>query len=118
MGNRSRDLDLAKVCRESSWEALAIAMDIMRDKECNANQRLRAVEIIIERGYGKAPQTIRIDNSDDQFARLRDQMLAAVEGRVLERVVDVSPAPTETPRLANSAPAPRTKSSLIMDDDD
>ena len=34
---------------------------VMRDKKCQAVARVRAVEILLERGYGKAPQKVIVE---------------------------------------------------------
>lgn len=46
--------------RENSVAALRVVLDIMNNKDACAADRLKAASIIIERAYGKAPQSVEM----------------------------------------------------------
>ena len=55
---------LERLARGYSGEAICTAIRIMRSKREPAKTRLKAVEIILERGYGKAGQAVEVNWSD------------------------------------------------------
>ncbi len=67
---------IVELARKHSSRAVAILAEIMEDKEAPPAVRVKAAEVIIERGYGKAPLAVTIDekNSSDN---------GGVSGRIL-----------------------------------
>lgn len=64
-GNRSggrKELppEIKEMCRALTPQAIEIAKRIMLDDDQKASDRLRAVEIILDRGYGKAVQAVEL----------------------------------------------------------
>lgn len=63
-GGRSKTTkQLAKLAREYTDEALATVVSIMRDEGNKPIDRLRAADIILDRGYGKAKQKIELEDA-------------------------------------------------------
>lgn len=54
-------------------EALDVLVAIMRDGHAKDNDRIRAAEVILERGYGKAPQSIDLDAGGAVMIQLSDE---------------------------------------------
>ena len=54
-------MDVIKLARKLTPAGLAVAARIMQDDECPAQARLKAVEIIIDRAYGKPKQEVAVD---------------------------------------------------------
>lgn len=61
-GGRTRmPEELVEMCRALSPQAIETAKKIMLDKEARAGDRLRAAEIILDRGYGKPQQAVNLE---------------------------------------------------------
>lgn len=55
--------DVKQMCRELTPKAIETAKKIMLDEGARASDRLRAAEIILDRGYGKPVQAVDLDAS-------------------------------------------------------
>ncbi len=77
-------LTLAAAARQLGPECLHFWHRAMRDEELPMKERLRASELIVERGYGKAVSTleVRVDRPIEQLSR-SELMAIASEGRAL-----------------------------------
>ena len=53
--------ELRLMCQEKADIAIRTAAMLLIDKAQPGNVRLKAAEVILDRGYGKAPQSITID---------------------------------------------------------
>jgi len=71
--------ELAKLCRRHTEDALLRLIKILEDPKTDTGARLKAIEILFDRGYGKAAQMIEMfqDATDVEGAR---------ELTVLERI--------------------------------
>lgn len=56
-------------------EALEVLAAIMRNKYARNNDRIRAAEIILERGYGKAPQSIDLAAAGEMLVQLSTEAM-------------------------------------------
>ena len=59
-GRKELPPELKEMCRALTPQAIEIAKRIMLDDEAKHSDRLRAVEIILDRGYGKPAQAIEL----------------------------------------------------------
>lgn len=57
---------LASVARESTDAALKVLVNLMNNAKAKDRDRAKAAEILLERGWGKAPQEIRMGNIDGE----------------------------------------------------
>ena len=57
--------DLKKAFRSHSEEACKILVGIMNDKDARNADRIKAAEIILDRGYGKPTQAVDLEGSID-----------------------------------------------------
>jgi hypothetical protein len=63
-GSKPRDPELQALAREYSVPALRRIISIMESPATEDDTALRAANLIIERGYGKAPQKVEVENYD------------------------------------------------------
>src|SRR5918997_6623791 len=63
-GRPKLDPELKAFARSYTLEALTTVVEIMGNKKQPASARIRAAEIILDRGHGKAPQVIEPENYD------------------------------------------------------
>ena len=52
--------DIATVARKYTTEAMETIVSIMRDAKADQMTRLKAAALLLDRGYGKIPQTINM----------------------------------------------------------
>ncbi len=57
---------VASLARDCTDEAVGLLTEIMRDKTAKHVDRIKASELLIERGWGKAPQEIRMGNIEGE----------------------------------------------------
>ncbi len=57
---------LASVARESTDAALKVLVNLMNNAKAKDRDRAKAAEILLERGWGKAPQEIRMGNIEGE----------------------------------------------------
>ena len=71
--------DVKALARSYTREAITTAAEIMRNPAETGTARMSAVNTILDRGWGKAPQHISVDNMEDlSDAELRAELAAAV----------------------------------------
>ena len=63
-GRPKLDPELKTFARSYTLEALTTVVQIMQDEKQPASARIRAAEMILDRGHGKAPQVIEPENYD------------------------------------------------------
>ena len=72
-------MEVAKAAREYTIEALETLAAIMRDRKATASARVSAAIGLLERGYGKCPQTIDLRRLDPgQMKEIADDELIAI----------------------------------------
>jgi hypothetical protein len=76
-GKPKKIREVAAAARERTMEAIETLTEIMRDAKATASARVSAADILLERGWGKAPQTIEL-RRDDDFRNLTDDELTAI----------------------------------------
>lgn len=71
VGKRATE-SLVAQCRREAGEALRTIIKIMKDPAAKPQERLKAAELILDRGYGKAPERIEVVRalSDEQLKAL------------------------------------------------
>jgi hypothetical protein len=78
-GRPAAIIEVAKAAREHTAEALETLAAIMRDKKATASARVSAAVAILERAWGKAPQTIDLRRLDpNQMKEIADDELIAI----------------------------------------
>lgn len=60
-GRPSTEREVTLAARALVLEGVATLADVMRNKRAPAVARVRAVEVLLERGYGKAPQRVIVE---------------------------------------------------------
>ena len=60
-GRKKLPEELVELCRALSPKAIETAKEIMLDKNASAQSRLKAAEIILDRGYGKPQQAVNLE---------------------------------------------------------
>lgn len=108
-GTLLREVEM--LARTHTEDCIAVLHEIATNRANPAVARVSAAEALLDRGWGRSPQTVRVESpvdalTDDQLERAiveRIRQIAADEGRTVEgRVVPDTPSP--------SAPAdPRTR---------
>lgn len=94
-GRPGSERELTEAARGLAVEAVHALAEILRDKRAMALARVRCAEILLERGYGKAPQKIVIETD---IAGLNNEALSQfIAGRLAElNAIEVEPEPTLT----------------------
>ena len=67
-------LNLEKLCREKTPEALGTILSIMQDGE-NERNKLSAAQYIIDRGWGKAKETVSLTDPDGGAAKIIHEII-------------------------------------------
>lgn len=62
-------LDLAELARTHTESALSVLVKIMNADQEAASARVSAANVILDRGYGKAPQALDLSNKDGTLSR-------------------------------------------------
>lgn len=70
-GRPKAAIQVTELAREYTCRAIETLADVMLNAE-NPNARVAAAKILLDRGYGCAPQTIEIDGQIDNTIRLID----------------------------------------------
>ena len=86
-GRARTPVELTEACRKLSAEAVKVLGTILRSKKQRPQDRIRAAEVLLDRGYGKAAQTVELSGpeggpipvaidpwSDDDLAALLERM--------------------------------------------
>jgi hypothetical protein len=64
-GRPARDFDLAELARCHTQEAVGTLLQVMRDAKSPAAARIAAAGLLIDRGWGKAPQALNMRHQFD-----------------------------------------------------
>lgn len=85
-GGRKRDKELTALAREFTEEALKTLADVMRDAGQMARDRVKAAEVLLDRGWGKARESVEITGANggpvqmvDYSALSEEELLLAME---------------------------------------
>ncbi len=89
--------DVAAAARVHSASAIATLAEIMANKRTAAMARVRAAEVILERGFGKAPQKIVLET--DIAALSNPQLDAYIRARLMEAMATLDGEAEEVPEL-------------------
>lgn len=87
------EVELEKLCKEYTEEAFGVWIEAMRGEDVPWPVKMRATENIVERGWGKAKETIEHKMSiSDVFAdvvrEVNEQRRARLQGSSLELVAE------------------------------
>jgi hypothetical protein len=77
-GKPKATVELMKLAREHTLEAWKTIIEIMKDAKAHRIVRLRAAELVLDRGHGKAPLSINLRREDGVLTRLSDAELDAI----------------------------------------
>jgi len=81
VGRTKESLSVSKLAREHTVEALNTLVKIMNDKKAPPASRVLAASNILDRGHGKAPQTINVRQLEDMTPEeLTDELNAILDG--------------------------------------
>jgi hypothetical protein len=95
---------LASLAREWTEESVKVLVSVITGtmKDVKPSDRIRAAEIIVERGWGKAPQQVQMELNVQNVTNLtRDQLRAIASGALIEgeaTVVTTAVPPARTDR--------------------
>ncbi len=67
-GRPKEDPEIRALCKAHSQEAIETAISIMRDKAAKETDRIKCVEIILERAYGKPIQPTKDLGQGESYA--------------------------------------------------
>lgn len=91
-------------------------LEVLRDPDAKHSARLTAADMLLNRGYGRAPVTVQVGDSSDQLDAFRETLLEAVQhassGLSSVTVIDQEPAVV----IVQPAPAPSAAPGLIPKD--
>lgn len=60
-GRKSLPLDIVALCRETGRESIETLIAIQNDPKAPPVARIKAAETLLNRGWGTAPQTVKIE---------------------------------------------------------
>jgi len=79
-GRPKRDQDIAMLAREHTTKAINLLIKVMEnDKERQTSARVRAAEILLNRGWGSAPQKMEITGADGGVISIEQRRKAMQE---------------------------------------
>ena len=77
--------EVARLARKHTEESITTLVTIMRDPDQPGSVRVKACEVLLDRGHGKAPQTIRVNTLEEMsdaeleaFIAEKEALLAAI----------------------------------------
>ena len=73
---------LAKLCRECTEEAVETLLDVMRDTHAPAAARVTAATAVLDRGWGKPTQEVKITDDQDVSGLPDDDLDEALHGEI------------------------------------
>jgi hypothetical protein len=85
-----RTIELAIAARQYSAEALGVLVSAMRHSP-DWDIRVRAADLLLDRGFGKAPMDITLELQPLNFATMSDSELAAAIARLEVYVASAGP---------------------------
>ena len=71
-------IEVTAAARQRTLEAIETLTTIMRDKKATSSARVSAAIALLERGWGKAPQSISIKRDPSEMGHLTDDELIAI----------------------------------------
>jgi len=87
--------EVVEACRKAGPDMIKTLIKIVQDEKAHTSARVRAAEIILDRGYGKAPQVVEFavrQLTDAEVERKARAILMKREVQLeKERVVDALP---------------------------
>lgn len=98
-------LVIVNLARTHTINAVKTMVALMMDKEQAGTVRLRAAEILIERGYGKSPVALYISANDGDKAGVHGQsILDRVQGILAAREMDGDTIDLEASQMQTAEP--------------
>jgi len=95
-------VEVAAAARELTLESIATLKEVMQNKKATASARVSAAVAILERGWGKAPQTINLRRDTDLGTLTDDELIAIAAGDdIAANGGDTAPATPEGPDTVN-----------------
>jgi hypothetical protein len=61
-GRPKRDYDVAELARQHTAEAIETLAEVMRDRDSPPSARVSAAVAMLDRGYGRAPQSLNVQH--------------------------------------------------------
>jgi hypothetical protein len=93
-------IEVAKLAGEYALEAIETLAKIMRKEKATDTARVSAISILLDRGHGKAPQTININRDTNLRDLSDDELLAIARGAEQpDSSGDASTAPSDPKKL-------------------
>lgn len=92
-GRKKKDLDLAALAQKHAEKAIMTLVDVMSDEGATPAARVGAASEILDRGFGRAPQSIDMNATMTLSGAFEDfiRMLNAGSGaKVIDQVVDAA----------------------------
>jgi hypothetical protein len=68
-GRKPLPLDVVKLCREATPEAVERLVSIVRDTKAPPAAAVRAAEVLMNRGWGTASQTVRLEGEMEHHVK-------------------------------------------------
>jgi len=62
--------ELKALCQGAAPEAIAVAIKLYKDEQQPAGARIKACEVILDRAYGKAPQSVDVTTGGEQIQQV------------------------------------------------
>ena len=78
--------DLNQLAKVFTVEALTVVVECIQDTECNMSDRLRALEILFNRGWGKAKEHVQVDSTTHVVIDAPD-IMAMINARRTQAIV-------------------------------
>ena len=92
-------------CREFTFEAVEVLISIMRDDVEDAKTRLKAADMLIDRGWGRAPQAlyVKLEGDDEPTTTVtptRHRIIDALRNQFISdqergEIIDITPTTPE-----------------------
>lgn len=93
-GRPKKDLDLAREAQKHAMLAIKTLADVCGNEEAPPASRISAASELLDRGYGRAPQSIKL-NAELSFGEQFEDFIRQLNARTIEH---------EQPRLAAKDP--------------
>ncbi len=76
---------VASLARDCTKDAIGLLVSVLNDKSAKKNDRIKAAEVLLDRGWGKAPQEVRLGNVDDEGLKIMVEVVNANTNGTTER---------------------------------
>lgn len=86
--------DVGALAREGTMEAIDMLRSVVRDLKAPTSARVSAGVAILERGWGKAPQTVHLRRDGDMKGLTDDELIAIAAGTVADPNGSADPSAT------------------------